>query len=399
MLLHRLEPFFYRVIFLDDSESSDAIEGIPRFTNAALLRLIDEKRKAVLANARHLIIQDPAQIEGVVPAHLRRLNAIMAACTGVTHLFLHSNKKLESHELEALGGMPALRVLGIHVSKLFRRADRRRVSHATLTHPVFRNITHLEVFDRKDEGPWEQLGDIPNLTHLAFSEMWVCPMLVDAMCLRAPLLDALVFLCRGWDMKAIHVAGRRTEPWFVTMILPSSSQDWQRGGLTGIDYWAAADELIAKRNTGAVPLRWEGRIEHIRQSWHAARDTYGAPVPGSQHARPLTHRTQQCVRTLRTVEPHAAHCQPPAPRLLLPAAAHHPLISRATRRSLHAGRPLRAARRSLAARCAQLVARLPAARANGGLGRRPLAGAAAPALHRRAYRPNLPVLRVPDKAS
>ncbi|KAJ6581849.1 hypothetical protein B0H19DRAFT_1252013 [Mycena capillaripes] len=132
-----VEPLFYRVIFLDAS-GSPIFEGLPRFTVAPLLRLIDEKRKEILANARHLIIQDPPHVHGVSPSHLRRLNAIMRACTGVTHLFLHSNKKLELHELDALAGMPALRVLGVHISKLFKRAS------VNLTHPVFRNITHLE---------------------------------------------------------------------------------------------------------------------------------------------------------------------------------------------------------------------------------------------------------------
>ncbi|KAJ7656299.1 hypothetical protein DFH06DRAFT_469198 [Mycena polygramma] len=187
-----LEPFFYRVIFLDGSEHPAIIEGLPYFTNAALLRLIDEKRKLVLANARHLIIQD-----GASPSHLRRLNAIMAACIGVTHLFLYSNKRLETHELQALSGMPALRVLGIHISKLCRARELK------FSHAVFRNITHLEVLDTEhDSLPWLLLGDISNLTHLAFSEMWVCPNLVDVMRRRAPLLEALIFLCNESDWRA-----------------------------------------------------------------------------------------------------------------------------------------------------------------------------------------------------
>ncbi|KAJ7199645.1 hypothetical protein GGX14DRAFT_572680 [Mycena pura] len=94
-----------------------------------------------------------------------------------------------------------------------------------------------------------------------------------------------------------------------------------------------------------------------RQSQHAARDNYGAPVPGSQHARPLTRRTQQCAPC--SLPPLRVDLSPP--RASRPSsAARRPLIwpsalpatntLRATRRSLHAGRPLSAAR-LLAARC------------------------------------------------
>ncbi|KAJ7656307.1 hypothetical protein DFH06DRAFT_1199220 [Mycena polygramma] len=242
-----LEPLFYRVICLD-GEHSALVEGLPRFTNAALLCLIDGRREVLLANTRHLIIQDPDD-----GSHLRGLSTIMAACTGVTHLFLHINtRQLEPDELKALSDMPALRVLGIHVSKLCRPRDLR------FSHPVFRNITHLEVLDTEHRSvPWWKLGEIPNLTHLAFSEIQACPRLVDVLGLRAPLLDALIFLCHEPDHGAsIMVASLRIQPWFVTVKLPvSSNVDWQRGGLTGIDYWGAADSLIAKRRAGTVPLK------------------------------------------------------------------------------------------------------------------------------------------------
>ncbi|KAJ7622965.1 hypothetical protein B0H17DRAFT_1151519 [Mycena rosella] len=196
----------------------DPHPGLPLFNAAALLRLIDEKRKTVLANTRHLIIQDPA-----------------------------TPHSLESHELDALSSMPALRVLGIHVSRLFNR--KRAV--LDFTHPVFCNVTHLEVLDTEGYNvPWERLVDIPNLAHLAFSKMWVYPMLVDTLRAHRRQLECLVFLSS--DFRAIDVASRRTEVWLV-MVKRCSNENWQWGALTGLDCWRAADKFIAERRASRVP--------------------------------------------------------------------------------------------------------------------------------------------------
>ncbi|KAF7354000.1 Peptidylprolyl isomerase [Mycena venus] len=242
-----VEPFLYRVIFLARL-GSGVVDGLPRFTDTALLRLIDNKRGAILGSTRHLIIQDPAYVRRVKPLHLCRLDAIMAACTGVTHLFLHSNSKLESHELAALGNLVNLRFLAIHLSKLFGY-----MNPMDGAHPALRNITHLEVLDTDHASfNWEKLAEIPNLTHLAFSEMFACGRLVEAFRVRSRLMDALVFLSEH-DAE-ISVVGWMTEAWFIAVQLSSSNLNWQRGGLTGIDYWGAADRFIAERRAGRVSL-------------------------------------------------------------------------------------------------------------------------------------------------
>ncbi|KAJ7137489.1 hypothetical protein C8R43DRAFT_1132092 [Mycena crocata] len=234
-----VEPILYRVIFL----GGEPINGLPSFTVKSLLYLIDHNRKQILANTRHLVIQDPQP--GVSPSHLKRLNAIMGACTGVTHLFLHSNKNLQAHELAALGGMPALRVLAVHFSKLFHRVP------VDFGHAVFRNLTHLELRDTENDGaPWGQImSGIPHLTHLAFSEMWVFPQLVGALreCSR---MEALVFLCA--TQQAMLVVGRQSEVRFVTVMIGNSNTNWQRGGLSERDYWKAADKFITERREGTI---------------------------------------------------------------------------------------------------------------------------------------------------
>ncbi|KAJ7633934.1 hypothetical protein B0H17DRAFT_1217430 [Mycena rosella] len=45
------------------------------------------------------------------------------------------------------------------------------------------------------------------------------------------------------------------EPRFVMMPLNNYIQDWQRGVLTGRDYWARADAFIAKRASGNIDRR------------------------------------------------------------------------------------------------------------------------------------------------
>ncbi|KAJ7154534.1 hypothetical protein C8R46DRAFT_1296979 [Mycena filopes] len=240
-----VEPVFYRVIFLERSETTPIVERLPPFSVNGLLALIDAKsNKGVLAHTRHLIMHDPATRPG--GAHLRRLNAIMTACSGVTHVFLRSNKYLKPQELTALSGLPSLRFLGTHISKLFQRAP------VDFAHPVFRNITHLEVLDTEkdlDGVPWTRLGDIPNLTHLAVSEMWKVLDVFDAVKARAPPLEALVFLATDRNRM---LSSRRHAPWFVTVDYAPGSVYWQRHALTGVNYWGAADRFIADRKAGKV---------------------------------------------------------------------------------------------------------------------------------------------------
>ncbi|KAJ6535254.1 hypothetical protein DFH09DRAFT_1325083 [Mycena vulgaris] len=42
------------------------------------------------------------------------------------------------------------------------------------------------------------------------------------------------------------------DPRFVVMSVTSYIEDWQRGALSGIDYWARADQFITKRISGEI---------------------------------------------------------------------------------------------------------------------------------------------------
>ncbi|KAJ7086308.1 hypothetical protein C8R43DRAFT_1051388 [Mycena crocata] len=131
----------------------------------------------------------PESVEVKLPPELEPSIFEMAASVhrrdAPGHLVLHSNKKLQAHELAALG---ALRSLSGRLHNLF-------CGPVILGHAVFRNITHLESWDTaQDTVPWAQLmSRIPHLTHLAFRQTWVAPQFVGALG-ECPRMEALVFL-------------------------------------------------------------------------------------------------------------------------------------------------------------------------------------------------------------
>ncbi|KAJ7718446.1 hypothetical protein B0H16DRAFT_1475584 [Mycena metata] len=238
-----VEPLLYRVI-----ASGNHAPGRPIAPLAAVVATFGSKPFAFWStNVKSFFLyHDPATDHLNDDALLR----IIAACTGLVRLRAHYARphRPNFRPLSVLGNFHALRYLTTEITTLFGDA-----TTIDFTHPVFRNLTHLELIDALSSFDTAHqictgLTDIPNLTHIAF----MTEMLGKAL---QPLLHLFTHL------RAIVALGTRdedlfteltTEDRFVWIGQHDFANDWLSGADTGEDHWTLADEFIAARRAGKV---------------------------------------------------------------------------------------------------------------------------------------------------
>ncbi|KAJ7480449.1 hypothetical protein B0H11DRAFT_2223805 [Mycena galericulata] len=122
------------------------------------------------------------------------------------------------------------------------------------THPVFSQITHLELFHPAQNPDWSGLALLPCLTHLAFDGLGPLPQYLQIL-QKCTSLHMLVVLLSspsqlGADFEA-HTA-LISDPRFVVMTLMCYFADWQVAIHTELDFWMHAADFIAQRCSGEV---------------------------------------------------------------------------------------------------------------------------------------------------
>ncbi|KAJ7430595.1 hypothetical protein FB451DRAFT_1495816 [Mycena latifolia] len=126
----------------------------------------------------------------------------------------------------------------------------------SFSHPLFSHLTHLELFagltdDDDDLATWtaSSITGLSHLTHLSFD--------------TTAILAICAHLLTGYSR-------------FVMMLLEHYTQDWQRGILTGNDYWSSADSLIEVRSQAIACA--SGPHETPENSKHRAEQTRGGDL-------------------------------------------------------------------------------------------------------------------------
>ncbi|KAJ6779265.1 hypothetical protein DFH09DRAFT_1043296 [Mycena vulgaris] len=237
-----LEPMLYRVVSLTDGRPMD---GFPHVTSEILLRAVNHKPPGFLgASTRHLYLWT---------AHKSEMAVILPACTGVTNLFVMTT----GLDLFSVGDMKDLQRLAISIRDLFSQ------HRLDFTHRLFRNITHLEIFDESRHRlesnlpvAWAGLTLIPNLTHLSFWGRILLPIAARTVLPECPRLQYLVFLApetAAFSRAAAACEALAVDPRFVAIVLKNFERDWLRGARLGRDYWTHAEEFVAAKRMGKVP--------------------------------------------------------------------------------------------------------------------------------------------------
>ncbi|KAF7362948.1 hypothetical protein MVEN_00646100 [Mycena venus] len=253
-----VEPLLYRTILLSSEgrELSPSL-GPPNLTDDMLQGLIKERSPTFFFHIKNLFIDytvDSSTVE-----------CCLAACTGVTNLFLQRSLASADHVVQRLGAIRGVQFLTIDV-----RAILEPLSNGSL-HFFLLAVTHLELLEMdnlrsaEEERVCASLALIPRLSHVALN-----PGLHDTVShagLHADTrLQCIVFFPPG------PYSVEPTDPLFDDSRFVCIEQsvnyrlDWIRGATSGDDCWALADEFIAARRAGRVD-RTRLYIVDTDQSW------------------------------------------------------------------------------------------------------------------------------------
>ncbi|KAJ6525847.1 hypothetical protein DFH09DRAFT_1286071 [Mycena vulgaris] len=176
---------------------------------------------------------------GDIHAHRRyeiRVFYAQLSCSGVENLWIMLTGTPDPASCIAVGSMSQLRHLHCDFEELCC------------------HITHLELFHRLNDDEWAGLTGLAHLTHLSFNAYGVLRLLASTLS-ACKSLRALVLL-RNITYASPGLEIIFQDPRFVIIpIITTHTEDWKRGALTGVDYWARADAFIAKRISGEIDRR------------------------------------------------------------------------------------------------------------------------------------------------
>jgi hypothetical protein len=208
-----------------------------------LLDAIRTKPPAFFSYAVHklFLADDPAS--DISSADIQ---TILSACRGTTDLFLAPKGRVL---LPLVSAMPLQR-LSADLRSLFagRPVD--------FDHPLFANITHLCIFPlmRDDTTQWEGVCRIPRLTHLSFHAIKGADVLQGILqsCPNLKVFVNFYFSTSTVGTQRFADVDLAEDLRYVRVRRGFYANDWKLGAYTGRDYWARAEEWVAKRTLGEV---------------------------------------------------------------------------------------------------------------------------------------------------
>ncbi|KAJ6607450.1 hypothetical protein B0H10DRAFT_554050 [Mycena sp. CBHHK59/15] len=137
----------------------------------------------------------------------------------------------------------------------------RRLSHLfpsgrDFSHPLFRNITHLALYNSgsRDWNTWSGLAQLPCLTHLSFHNSPVDPAFCHEALMHCKSLETLAICVQKHNANRglPDYATAAIDPRFMILAVANLPWDWEIGARGGEDRWVTADELVGKRCSGAT---------------------------------------------------------------------------------------------------------------------------------------------------
>ncbi|KAJ6564386.1 hypothetical protein B0H19DRAFT_1374738 [Mycena capillaripes] len=236
-----VEPLLYRTIVLGTCENRLDDQPIPRWET--LVSILESKPASFFRTATRNLFWFANE-------HEKRL---VMQCRGIENLWMGGLRTDVAQMFPLVEDLPLQR-LYCNLAYLF--GSERQID---FTHRLFSRIKHLELFDPcfKRFAPtiWCNLALIPHLTHLAVHRSTTITVWLTLLraCHSLRIFVVLVLYharasIDGHQDKAQLV----NDPRFVTLYCAESTQDWQMGARTGLDYWSRAEDLVAKRRSGEI---------------------------------------------------------------------------------------------------------------------------------------------------
>ncbi|KAJ7463366.1 hypothetical protein FB451DRAFT_1266216 [Mycena latifolia] len=237
---HWVEPLLYQTLIID----AKPIDGLPACSMETFKRIVRTKSASFLRHCvRNLMLP-----MSKVPDH--EIQLILSTCSGVHNLFaillgIRENKPTSMATM-------SLRHLHCNLEDLAGV-----LQFGSLSHPAFSRLTHLDLDGLIDNGMdssiWAHVAGLAHLTHLALDDdcLGICAHLLDT----CKSLHALILLPAGATPPADSEMPTDDLRLVIVVSGPNFVKDWQRGILTGDDYWSRADAFIAKRRAGEIDRR------------------------------------------------------------------------------------------------------------------------------------------------
>ncbi|KAJ7670759.1 hypothetical protein DFH06DRAFT_1320679 [Mycena polygramma] len=118
------------------------------------------------------------------------------------------------------------------------------------THPLFANLTHLDIWTPTTDHNWEHwsgLALIPRLSHLSFHDS---DNITNTLCQRAlnhcKLLEVLVIIALESHIDRADTADHDAR---LVIYVSDFLGDWAKGAEGGVDYWERAEVWVDIRNS------------------------------------------------------------------------------------------------------------------------------------------------------
>ncbi|KAJ7238059.1 hypothetical protein B0H12DRAFT_100962 [Mycena haematopus] len=243
-----IEPLLYRVIWSDYGPLDSALEQAMRTKSAGFFR----------RSVRHVYLGSHES---------NNTQALLRLCPDIVSL-AYISPRGEPELLELLKDFRGIHRWSGCLEDLF---DHPSTSTIDLSLSVFRNVTHMDMFDDVDMNTASTarlcagLCALPALTHVCINRR------VEAGILRnllqgCPYLQVLVDMwasrISAVEMVTAHRKAGVEDIRYVAAVCGDYWSDWDVGARVGTDFWAAADDFVARKRRGEI----EGSC-HLLETW------------------------------------------------------------------------------------------------------------------------------------
>ncbi|KAJ7768629.1 hypothetical protein DFH07DRAFT_300024 [Mycena maculata] len=258
-----IEPLLYHVVILRNHSRHKLHESypgqklfdktghtlLPPIALAGAIQRLPSESSFFHSHVRHLFI-DCSAYKGSATLDLRRTN-MLDACSGATNVMLVDICDPRPL-LSGLSQMP-LEHLQANLGSLF--GNGLHPGPVDFTHPLFRSITHLAIFDNLDKAvtDWTGLALLPHLTHLSFHEDDPNPLFpaVLGACMRLRVLVILLGPYAGYDLSDDGAFAPLLRDERVVVVYDHKTydgeNDWHLGARGSDDYWRRAEKMVGER--------------------------------------------------------------------------------------------------------------------------------------------------------
>ncbi|KAJ7651367.1 hypothetical protein FB45DRAFT_890364 [Roridomyces roridus] len=224
-----VQPLVHRTVVVTRDRRVSPVDGLRSYRPEVFFQIAELQRPS-LDSVRNLML---VEIDD-------ELASILSACPHVQNLYFiwPGDDSPSDASYAALSALPLLHFY----------CHSRYVIHAKpFSQPFLTNISHLELFDAPQEEDWPKLAQLPQLTHLGTGAHAIrfCAFALE----KCKTLRVLVITSSAPNPERDY--STVAKDWrFVMMQLSYFIDDWQRGALHGHDYWARAEDFMAKRRAG-----------------------------------------------------------------------------------------------------------------------------------------------------